>query len=62
MDIDEGEGGTFGNGGNTDFNGSNPPTDPNPDDDKSGPPEQRRADKNGEISSGPANSSGYPSF
>jgi hypothetical protein len=62
MDIEEGAGGTFGNGGNSGFNGANPPTDPNTDDDKSGPPEQRRAGKDGEISSGPSNSSGYPSL
>jgi hypothetical protein len=52
MNIEEGEGGTFGHGGNGGFNGSNPPTDPNTDNDKSGPPEQRRAGKDGEISSG----------
>lgn len=62
LDIEEGEGGTFGNGGNTDFNGTNPPTDPNTDNDKSGPPEQRRAGKDGEISSGPSNSSFSPSL
>jgi hypothetical protein len=56
----EGQGTTFGNGGNTAFNGTNPPTDPNTNNDKSGPPEQRRADKVGEISSGRSNSSGYP--
>jgi len=62
LDIEEGEGGTFGNGGNTDFNGTNPPTDPNTDGDKSGPPEQRRAGKDGESSSGPSNSSNFPGF
>jgi hypothetical protein len=60
MNIEEGEGGTFGHGGNTDFNGSNPPTDPDTDNDKSGPPEQRRAGKDGEIDSGPSNSSSSP--
>ena len=42
MDIDEGEGGTFGNGGNTDFNGTNPPAGPDNGGGPGDPPEHRR--------------------
>jgi len=60
MDLEEGEGGTFGNGGNSGFNGTNPPTDPNTNNDKSGPPEQRRAGNNGAVGGGRSTSSGSP--
>jgi len=49
--IGEGQGATFGIGGNGGFSGSMPPTDPDTDDDNSGPPEQRRAGNAGTVSS-----------
>ncbi len=39
-----GDGATLGNGGNSDFEGQNPPTGPDADDGQSDPPEHRRAD------------------
>ncbi|WP_395016675.1 FecR domain-containing protein [Dongia sp.] len=43
MDIEEGQGATFGSGGNGDFGGTNPSTDLGGDGDPSDPPEHRRA-------------------
>jgi hypothetical protein len=64
MNIEEGEGGTFGNDGNGGFNGTNPPTDPNTSNDKSGPPEQRRGGHDRAASSGRSRSrsSGSPGY
>jgi hypothetical protein len=42
--IAEGQGATFGDGGNGDFSGTTPPTDPDSDGNAGGHPEQRRGD------------------
>jgi hypothetical protein len=48
--VGEGQGVTFGTGGNGGFSGSMPPTDPGTDNGDSGPPEQRRAGNAGTLS------------